>query len=173
MIGSTGSGIERRGSLFEELSAAVGEEAARKLVEAFGGARLYVPLSTASAEGLNRVIGPAAAAQLVQTFGGDRVEVPRPPSRRARIEGLRRQGLGVDAIALAAGCTRRRVFQVLAEQRAAGRAALKRAARERDGGPAGLRVSNAEVSGAETFGSVPNVDGYDYRRYSDPFEGER
>jgi len=155
VIGSTGHGAERRTSLFEDLREAVGEEATRKLVEAFGGARLYVPLSTASAEELNRVIGAVAAAQLVRTFGGDRVEVPRPPSRRARIHELRRRGLSIDAIALEAGCTRRRVFQVLAEQRAAGRAALKRAARERDGAsaedqPGSDRVT-VRAAGAETF----------------------
>jgi hypothetical protein len=129
------------------LQAAVGDKAARRLIEAYGGSRLYVPLSLAAAEGVTRVIGAAAAARLVAVFGGDRVEVPRPPSRRARIEELRRRGLGIDEIALAAGCTRRRVFQVLAEERLAGRAALRR---EREERATSGQLANRPC-GAETF----------------------
>jgi hypothetical protein len=118
---------QRRSSMLAGLIVAAGEEAAQKLVLAFGGARLYVPQMPAPEDSLSRVIGPEAAARLAQVYGGDRVDIPNPNVRRVRIAELRRAGLGVDAIARELGCTRRRVFQVLAEARAEARAALQRA----------------------------------------------
>jgi transcriptional regulator len=50
-------------------------------------------------------------------YGGERIEVPNPPPRRLRILELRATGLSIDAIARSLGCTRRRVFQVMAEAR--------------------------------------------------------
>ncbi|MGH7840164.1 MAG: hypothetical protein ACREQD_00375 [Candidatus Binataceae bacterium] len=140
----------RRWPMFEQLVAAVGEEAARKVVETFGGARLYVPQAPQAGDALSRLVGPAAAARLAQVFGGDRVDVPNPPSRRERIIELQRQGLSVGAIAWQLGCTRRRVFQVLAEQRAAGRAALKREAEARVAA-AQARRADSHAGPAETF----------------------
>jgi Homeodomain-like domain-containing protein len=126
MAGVLTNGGQRRSSMLAELIAAAGEEAAQKLVAAFGGARLYVPQMPEPEDPLSRVIGPEAAVRLAQVYGGDRVDIPNPTVRRARIAELRRAGLGVDAIARELSCTRRRVFQVLAEVRAANRAALHR-----------------------------------------------
>lgn len=117
----------RRSTILAELTLAAGEEAAAKLVAAFGGARLYVPQVPEPEDPLSRVIGLEAAARLARVYGGDRVDIPNPNLRRARIAELRRAGLGVDAIARELGCTRRRVFQVLAEARAEGRAGLQHA----------------------------------------------
>jgi hypothetical protein len=107
-----------RPSMLEELIEMIGEEAVVKLVTAYGGTRLYVPHDPAADDPLASSIGLPAALRLAQTYGGDRVDVPNPTPRRVRILQLRKIGLSVDAIARSLRCTRRRVFQVLAEARA-------------------------------------------------------
>lgn len=104
-------------SMLEELIHIIGEEAARRLVADFGGTRLYVPHFPGEDDTLARSIGIAAAVKLARIFGGDRVEVPNPPPRRVRILTMRAAGHSVDQIARELRCTRRRVFQVLAEAR--------------------------------------------------------
>lgn len=106
-----------RRSTLNELIEAVGEDAALKLIRAFGGTRLYVPHSPEANDLLASTIGYYAATRLARIYGGDRVDVPNPPPRRIRIMQLRASGMSVDAIARELRCTRRRVFQVLAEAR--------------------------------------------------------
>jgi DNA-binding NarL/FixJ family response regulator len=107
-----------RGALLEELIAVMGIPAAARLVAAFGGTRLYVPQTPGPDDALSAAVGHEAALALAQIYGGDRLEVPNPTPRRVRIAQMRADGISVDAIARALGCTRRRVFQVLAEARA-------------------------------------------------------
>ncbi|HEX4210011.1 MAG TPA: helix-turn-helix domain-containing protein, partial [Candidatus Binataceae bacterium] len=94
-----------------------------KLIDIFGGTRLYVPHQPQDDDLLTGALGPEAALKLARIYGGDRIEVPNPTPRRARILELRETGCSVDAIARKLGCTRRRVFQVLAEARATKRSA--------------------------------------------------
>lgn len=108
----------QRSSLIAGLIEAVGEEAAFTLIRACGGARLYVPHVPEDGDALTTLIGTAAATRLAQKYGGERLELPNPNSRRSKILELRRAGVSVDVIARQSGCTRRRVFQVLAEARA-------------------------------------------------------
>jgi hypothetical protein len=110
-----------RGALLEELIAVMGTPAAARLVAAFGGTRLYVPQTPGAEDALSAAVGHEAAMVLAQIYGGDRLEVPNPTPRRVRIAQMRAAGMSVDAIARALGCTRRRVFQVLAEARASNR----------------------------------------------------
>jgi len=112
-----GQSRAERSSLLGELGAALGESAASRLIEAFGGSRIYVPHFPRPGDSLVSQIGMVAAAKLVRIYGGERLDLPNPNSRRTRILELRRGGLSVDAIARQIGCTRRRVFQVLAEAR--------------------------------------------------------
>ena len=107
----------RRSSKLGELIKVVGEAAAFRLIEVFGGARVYVPQVPEAGDALATEIGMEAAVRLAQVYGGERLELPNPNSRRSKIIELRRAGLSVDAIARQMGCTRRRVFQVLAEAR--------------------------------------------------------
>ncbi|MBF6559117.1 MAG: helix-turn-helix domain-containing protein [Candidatus Binataceae bacterium] len=107
-----------RGALLEELIAVMGTPAAARLVAAFGGTRLYVPQTPDAGDALSGAVGHEAAIALAQIYGGDRLEVPNPTPRRVRIAQMRADGISVDAIARSLGCTRRRVFQVLAEARA-------------------------------------------------------
>jgi hypothetical protein len=95
----------------------IGEEAAAKLIASFGGTRLYVPHSPCADDALARAVGTGAAMKLAQMFGGERVELPKPPPRRMQILTLRAAGRSVEEIARALNCTRRRVFQVLADAR--------------------------------------------------------
>jgi hypothetical protein len=110
-------------SMLEELVNLIGHDAAARLIEIFGGTRLYVPHSPHEDDLLSGSLGPEAALKLASIYGGDRIEVPNPTPRRARILELRETGCSVDAIARKLGCTRRRVFQVLAEARATKRSA--------------------------------------------------
>ena len=107
-----------RPSILNGLTELIGEEAADKLLEKFGGRRLYVPHLPQLGDVLTGAIGKAAAERLSELFGGDRVDVPNPTPRRTLIVRLRGAGLSVDAIAGVVHCTRRRVYQVLAEARA-------------------------------------------------------
>jgi len=107
-----------RPSILSGLTELIGEEAADKLLQKFGGRRLYVPHLPQLGDVLTGAIGKAAAERLSELFGGDRVDVPNPTPRRTLIVRLRGAGLSVDAIAGVVHCTRRRVYQVLAEARA-------------------------------------------------------
>lgn len=109
--------IPRRGAMLDELVRTIGADGASRLIEAFGGARLYIPHSPEPGDALSAAVGHATALALAGVFGGDRIDVPNPPPRRVRILQMRARGASVDSIALALGCTRRRVFQVLAEAR--------------------------------------------------------
>jgi DNA-binding NarL/FixJ family response regulator len=95
----------------------IGEEAAAKLIASFGGTRLYVPHTPGADDALARAVGTGAAMKLARMFGGERVELPKPPPRRMQILTLRAAGSSVEEIARALNCTRRRVFQVLADAR--------------------------------------------------------
>ena len=105
--------------MFEVIIGIIGEEAARKLIASFGGTRLYVPHSPGADDALARAVGAGAALKLAEMFGGERVELPKPPPRRTQILTMRAAGRSVEEIARTLGCTRRRVFQVLAEARRA------------------------------------------------------
>ncbi len=107
----------RRGAMLDELVRTIGADGAGRLIAAFGGARLYIPHSPEPGDALSEAVGHATALALASVFGGDRIDVPNPPPRRVRILQMRAAGASVDSIALALGCTRRRVFQVLAEAR--------------------------------------------------------
>ncbi len=111
-----------RGAMLEELGRAIGADGAARLVAAFGGARLYIPHCPEPGDALSEAVGHATALALAGVYGGDRIDVPNPTPRRVRILQMRAHGVSVDAIARALGCTRRRVFQVLAEARSPARA---------------------------------------------------
>jgi Homeodomain-like domain-containing protein len=104
-------------SAVDGLADVIGERATEELLTRFGGRRLYVPHLPQQGDQLTSAIGPEAARRLAKIFGGDHVELPNPTPRRILILQLRNAGLSVDAIARHLHCTRRRVYQVLAEAR--------------------------------------------------------
>jgi hypothetical protein len=106
-------------AMLKEFITVIGPQAAHKLVADFGGRRLYVPQLPHPDDPISTSIGFLAATKLARIYGSDRVEIPNPPPRRMQILALRAVGCSVDAIASQLRCTRRRVFQVLAESRTA------------------------------------------------------
>jgi hypothetical protein len=106
-----------RNSMINQLTELIGLEGASQLVAAYGGTRIYIPQTAEPEDTLSESIGHSAACALARMYGGERIEVPNPPPRRLRILELRATGLSIDAIARSLGCTRRRVFQVMAEAR--------------------------------------------------------
>jgi hypothetical protein len=106
-----------RGSLLKDIASLIGLDHAARLISAFGGMRLYVPRSPEPDDTLSELIGSAAACALARIYGGDRIDVPNPTPRRIQIIELRASGVSIDVIARSLHCTRRRVFQVLAEAR--------------------------------------------------------
>ncbi len=107
-----------RTSTLDHLAGLVGNDGAARLVAAYGGTRIYIPQEPLVADALCQLLGHDALCKLAAIYGGDRIEIPNPPPRRLRILELRASGLSIDAIARSLHCTRRRVFQVMAEARA-------------------------------------------------------
>jgi Homeodomain-like domain len=103
--------------MLEEIVEVIGEGATARLIARFGGTRLYVPHTPSAHDELARAVGETAAIKLARVFGGERVEIPKPPPRRVQIVELRAAGRSIEEIARILNCTRRRVFQVLAESR--------------------------------------------------------
>jgi Mor family transcriptional regulator len=110
---------------FDNLVAALGREATQKLVAAYGGTRIYVPVRAAPESAFATLIGHAAAEALSRYYGGERFDVPIAKRGQRVLRGeicrLRRDGMHVTAIARALGCTRRYVFRILADQQTAPR----------------------------------------------------
>jgi hypothetical protein len=109
--------LRGRAGLLNELVSLIGLECASRLVAAFSGTRLYISHSPAPEDTLSETIGHQAALALARIYGGDSIDVPNPTPRRTRIIELRADGVSIDLIARSLHCTRRRVFQVLAEHR--------------------------------------------------------
>jgi hypothetical protein len=118
-----------RSAVLDEIADLIGSGCAERLVTMFGGTRLYIPCMPEPGDELSVAIGHEAALKLARVYGSDRIELPNPPPRRTRIIELRASGASIDAIALALRCTRRRVFQVLAEARRFQRQRSARSAR--------------------------------------------
>jgi len=107
-----------RTSTLDHLVGLVGNASTALLIATFGGTRVYIPQEPSITDALSLLIGPDALRALADIYGGDRIEIPNPPPRRVRILELRASGLSIDVIARTLHCTRRRVFQVMAEARA-------------------------------------------------------
>lgn len=116
----------RRTATLDQLIELLGETIALNLVDALGGTRVFIPQNPDAQSPLAVKLGLDTARKLAEVLGGERVELPKPAARRARILELRQAGLTVDTIALELGCTRRRVFQVLAEARATAKTSFER-----------------------------------------------
>jgi len=71
----------------------LGEEAARTLVERFGGSEMKVPMREGGVtwERLSAALGPREAARVVDAFGGERLYVPM--HRSGQREALRELAL--------------------------------------------------------------------------------
>jgi Mor family transcriptional regulator len=99
------------GMALRDIVGAIGDEAAAKLVDRFGGQQVYVPRET-SGHAIADAIGQTAAQKLSAMFGGEVVYIPkgrRPSETKAAIAAA--SGTARD-VAARIGCSVRHVQQV-------------------------------------------------------------
>lgn len=110
----------RKGSpaaLFQQALAILGPQAGDALATRFAGRRIYIPRSAGENHPLTVALGPIASDKLVRGLGGEHLDVPISVGRRAEILALKKLGLKNTEIYQRAKCSRRLVYQVLAEAR--------------------------------------------------------
>lgn len=123
MVNSTDLEYDLLPESVRELADTIGLEAARRLVEAYGGSAIYVPRQvTPELEGL---IGHDAAQALVDNYysGSDRLNLPRCLAAIRAVEHRRivaafNSGATAGELARAHGCTERWIYRILADRRA-------------------------------------------------------
>ena len=106
-----------RDPTLSDIQELLGEEVAQQLAEAFPGRRLYIHREPGRHHPISVAIGEQAALELGRVLGGAHIDVPLSPGRRARILALKREGKGPAAIQRDVKCSRRLVYQVLADAR--------------------------------------------------------
>lgn len=98
----------------------IGREETVRLIEAYGGGRLYVP--RARHPDLDPLLGSSAHARLVSRYGGERLEIPprraiermdERERRAACVRDLHAAGLSYHEIARRTGVSRRQVARLL------------------------------------------------------------
>ncbi|MGZ8362465.1 MAG: hypothetical protein ACXW3D_01280 [Caulobacteraceae bacterium] len=104
---------------FERICDMLTEHACEALLRDFGGRRVYVPRDPGAAHPLSVSLGIDAARLLAREMSGEYVDIPVAPARRAQIIDLDRKGFGPAEIQRRVKCSRRLVFKVLAEAKAA------------------------------------------------------
>lgn len=95
-----------------EIAEVIGEAAALRLVDAYGGTVCYVPMAIAPEHRLAQAIGPVAAGRLVARYGGEKIEVPVLHVARTRKAMIAQAEGGVAEVARRLGVTRRWVRAV-------------------------------------------------------------
>lgn len=105
--------------VLQEIAELIGLPGTLKLVETYGGARLYVPKKIDAAHDLARLIGLDHATLLADTYGGeDHFDIPRAvtatrAARDARIRADRATGTTHRELALANKLTERQIRNIL------------------------------------------------------------
>ncbi len=89
----------------------IGERPLLRLIEAYGGRRLYVPVRVAQFEPLATLLGLKPAQRLARAYAREYITVPL--CKAWRMEMLRAQGLTYAAIALRLGMHEQSVFRAL------------------------------------------------------------
>lgn len=106
--------------VIQDLEQIIGLPSALKLVEAYGGVRLYVPKHVDETHSLSKLIGHSQAEKLVQVYAGDWIVMPRcevilRKKRNAELFKMRAQGASARDLALAFALTERYVWSLLAD----------------------------------------------------------
>lgn len=108
----------------KELKDLVGPGAALAICAEWGGNTLYVPSRAHPAHPLSRLLGQETANLLCSAMSGDRLAVPKTDAvmrqmRAKKIMTRRRNGKSIAELAEEFGLTRRRILQILDEEKAA------------------------------------------------------
>ena len=106
--------------LLREIADVAGEEAALRIAEARGGARVFIPAQAAPDHWLTQAVGPEAAAAICAHFrageGGLSLDLPLGPHSAARrtarrVDEMIREGVPANEIARQARVHRTTVFR--------------------------------------------------------------
>lgn len=106
---------ERTPQSFRDLAEQIGETDAWTLVEAWGGARHYIPRDPGPDHPLSRIFGAERAKAVAALLGAGHIEIPM--MRRARVLRLAAKGYSAPDIAHRVGITDVRVRQILKHAR--------------------------------------------------------
>ena len=99
-----------------DLMEAIGQSAALRLADKFGGVRLYVPLAVGDHHPICVALGRDDADRLVAFAGGGALDIPKQAARRERVKLLHQRGaLTKSQIALETSYTERHVYRLLRE----------------------------------------------------------
>lgn len=107
--------MTRPGSPFDRVTDIIGVKLAARLSQQLGGKRVYVPKTVSEHHPLASCIGLVAGRKVAQEFGGEFLDIPLSARKRLSIVQLHEAGLKPEAIRKRVDCTRRYVFQVLAD----------------------------------------------------------
>jgi hypothetical protein len=111
--------IASRSPQIEDLAAVIGQPALWQLCAAFGGTKLYVPVRMPPTHPIAQTLGTKAAALLTEHYYGTTIDLPKAHVRRDRVLELVRSGqMTIAEAARACDYTERRVYQLLAKERA-------------------------------------------------------
>lgn len=108
--------------VLQEIAELIGLPGTLKLVETYGGVRLYVPKKIDAAHDLSRLIGLEQATALAEIYGGeDHFDIPRAVAatravRDARIRADRADGMTHRELALRNGLTERQIRNILGDE---------------------------------------------------------
>jgi hypothetical protein len=106
-------------SVYREIASAIGAVSARRLIEALGGQRLYIPAAIDADHEIAKAIGTEPAESLASFFHGTWMSLPMPRSiigpRAVRELAQREPELTRAQIALRTGYTERQVYRILGE----------------------------------------------------------
>lgn len=104
---------------WQKLVRLIGEDQAAALSAVYGGGRMYVPKLVGAHHPIAEAVGAKDAARLVGEFGGGHVDIPMSLGKRAQVVQLLEADRKVAEICRRVGVSRRHVFYVKAEMRAA------------------------------------------------------
>lgn len=108
--------------ILQDIADLIGLPATLKLVEHYGGGRLYVPKRFDPDHPLVKIVGHANAARLVEAYGGEEhFDIPRNlasvlAARNARIRDDRAGGMSHRQLALHYQLTERQIRNVLVDE---------------------------------------------------------
>ena len=109
--------------LLREISSVVGLPATARLIEVFGGVRLYVPKQARPEHKIALLIGLEAAQRLSARFGNEELSIPKARILRRSIRNLalladHASGMSVRRLALKYDLCERTIWEIIAAHRA-------------------------------------------------------